>query len=204
MDYLASDLQCALTVLQDGGVILYPTDTVWGIGCDATNSAAVRRIYRLKHRADSRAMLVLIAPPRRGAPEPSYPDRVTCRADSPEVCPAEARPTTYIHSVPTAIAQGLIGADIAPELIAADHTIGIRVTNEAFSRALCEGLGHPLVSTSANISGEPSATCYAQISDPIKQAVDYICAYRRNDETEHQPSRIIRIAPDGTPIVLRE
>ena len=74
MDYLASDLQCALTVLRDGGVILYPTDTVWGIGCDATNSAAVRRIYRLKHRADSRAMLVLIAPPRRGAPEPSNPD----------------------------------------------------------------------------------------------------------------------------------
>ena len=182
--YSATDLESALRVLRAGGIILYPTDTVWGIGCDATNSEAVRRIYALKRRSDSKSMLVLASGagmlPETAAVQQRMPDE---------------RPTTYIYPH----AEG-----VAPELIAEDGSLGIRVTREAFSKALCEGLGKPVVSTSANISGEPAAKTFSQISEAIKQGVDYICLYRREDEEEKQPSRIVKLLEDGSEVVLRE
>ena len=179
--YSETDLDAALRVLRAGGIILYPTDTVWGIGCDATNSEAVRKIYALKRRSDSKSMLVLTA-------ETAVPAAV-----QPIV--SDERPTTYIYPHVTGV---------APELIAEDGSLGIRVTKEAFSKALCDGLGKPIVSTSANISGEPTAKNFSQISEAIRQGVDYICEYRREDEEEKIPSRIVKIMEDGSEVVIRE
>ncbi|MBP5213636.1 MAG: threonylcarbamoyl-AMP synthase, partial [Bacteroidales bacterium] len=146
----------AVTVLQKGGVILYPTDTVWGLGCDATNSEAVRRIYQIKHRADSKSMLCL--------------------------CDAIGRVDYYFQNVPEVAWDLWEVADkpltlilprarnVAPELIAADGTMGMRITAEKVSQTLCARLKHPLVSTSANISGQPTARCFAYISPEIKEA----------------------------------
>lgn len=190
MTYETSDLDAALDILRAGGIILYPTDTVWGIGCDATNEEAVRAIYRLKQRSDSKSMLVLLDEAEK--------------LDSYVYVPASARallleekdrPLTIIYPEARNVACGLI---------AEDGSLGIRLTNEAFSQALCRELGHPLVSTSANLSGEPAAKTYRQISEAIRQGVDYICRYRRDDETEKQPSRIVKITSDGAIQVIRD
>ena len=189
MTYETFDLDAALDVLRAGGIILYPTDTVWGIGCDATNEEAVRAIYRLKQRSDSKSMLVLLDD--------------AGKLDSYVHVPASARallleekdrPLTIIYPEARNVARGLI---------AEDGSLGIRLTNEAFSQALCRELGHPLVSTSANLSGEPAAKTYRQISEAIRQGVDYICRYRRDDETEKRPSRIVKISSDGAIQVIR-
>ena len=191
--YSETDLDAALRVLRAGGIILYPTDTVWGIGCDATNSAAVRRIYALKRRSDSKSMLVLTAgvTPVPAAVQPAV--AAVPAAVQPKW--SDERPTTYIYPHVTGV---------APELIAEDGSLGIRVTKEAFSKALCDGLGKPIVSTSANISGEPTAKNFSQISEAIRQGVDYICEYRREDEEEKTPSRIVKIMEDGSEVVIRE
>ncbi len=191
--YSETDLDAALRVLRAGGIILYPTDTVWGIGCDATNSAAVRRIYALKRRSDSKSMLVLTAgvTPVPATVQPAV--AAVPAAVQPIV--SDERPTTYIYPHVTGV---------APELIAEDGSLGIRVTKEAFSKALCDGLGKPIVSTSANISGEPTAKNFSQISEAIRQGVDYICEYRREDEEEKMPSRIVKIMEDGSEVVIRE
>ncbi len=189
--YSETDLDAALRVLRAGGIILYPTDTVWGIGCDATNSAAVRRIYALKRRSDSKSMLVLTAGVAAGV----SPVTATLRSETMQQGVRNERPTTYIYPHVTGV---------APELIAEDGSLGIRVTKEAFSKALCDGLGKPIVSTSANISGEPTAKNFSQISEAIRQGVDYICEYRREDEEEKIPSRIVKIMEDGSEVVIRE
>jgi L-threonylcarbamoyladenylate synthase len=179
--YDISDLEQAIRVLQSGGVILYPTDTVWGIGCDATNEQAVARVYSIKEREDTKSMLVLVDSSER---LDAYPD-----------LPEQARPTTVIYPN----AHGL-----AKNLIAADGSIGIRITNEAFSQALCRQFGKPIVSTSANISGEPTARNFGQISQKIIERVDYICRYRQDDTSECAPSRIIKIEKDGSIKVIRD
>ncbi|MBO7501892.1 MAG: threonylcarbamoyl-AMP synthase [Paludibacteraceae bacterium] len=199
--YERDDLQTALRVLRQGGIILYPTDTIWGIGCDATNEEAVQRIYRLKQRADSKSMLVLLD----GAGKlQGYVDEIPETADMlldatdpnyrdarPE---AEQRPLTIIYP----------GAkNIAPSLIAEDGSIGIRITSEPFTRALCEQLHRPIVSTSANISGQPAAKIFREIADEIKQGVDYVCHFRQDDETPHKPSAIIKVKKDNTFEVIR-
>ncbi len=191
--YSETDLDAALRVLRAGGIILYPTDTVWGIGCDATNSEAVRRIYALKRRSDSKSMLVLTAgmTPVQAAAQPA----VAAVPVAVQQIVSDERPTTYIYPHVTGV---------APELIAEDGSLGIRVTKEAFSKALCDGLGKPIVSTSANISGEPTAKNFSQISEAIRQGVDYICEYRREDEEEKIPSRIVKIMEDGSEVVIRE
>lgn len=186
-----SDLQAALKVLRKGGIILYPTDTVWGIGCDATNSEAVRRIFALKRREDSKSMLVLLDSEEKLNRYVDVPDAA---ASLTQAC-AEGRPLTIIY--PNA-------CGVAPELIAEDGSIGIRITSEPFSKALCAGLGKPLVSTSANISGKPAAPTYAKISEQIINGVDYVCRYRRNDNTPQQPSAIIKINKDNTFNIIRQ
>ncbi len=193
--YDKADLQAALQVLRDGGIILYPTDTVWGIGCDATNEEAVKKIYSLKQRADSKAMLCLLDGAGKLQGYVDVPDAAwqILEASTPDA-ELEQRPITIIY--PRA-------RNIANNLIAEDGSIGIRITNEAFSKALCEQLHHPIVSTSANISGQPTAKNFAQISDEIREGVDYICHYRRQDEEEKKPSVIIKVNHDNSFQIIR-
>ena len=179
--YEKEDLQRALQVLRSGGVILYPTDTVWGIGCDATNAEAVARVYEIKRRVDSKAMLVLLD----GAGKlQGYMDKVPETAWMLLEANEGQRPMTIIY--PHA-------RNLATNLLAEDGSVGIRITTELFSKALCEQLRRPIVSTSANFSGEPAAKTFNEISEELKAAVDYVCMFRRNDQTIHQPSSIIKI-----------
>ena len=201
--YDKEDLQEALRVLRDGGVIVYPTDTVWGIGCDATNEEAVRKIYRLKQREDSKSMLVLMD---SAAKLPYYigdiPEAAEmlleaqntehrAQTDLPE---EELKPMTIIYPH---------GRNMAKNLIAEDGSIGIRITNEAFSKALCAQLRHPLVSTSANISGHPTARFYHEIESEVLDGADYVCRFRRDDDTPHEPSSLIKINDDGSYKIIR-
>ena len=186
---MRTDAECAVEVMRNGGIILYPTDTVWGIGCDATNESAVRRIYALKQRADSKAMIVLLG---SEALLPAYTSS-SVAADLPDEV-SDGRPVTVIYP----------GAkNMAASLIAADGSIGIRITREPFSQKLCERFGRPVVSTSANISGQPTPRLFSEISEEIKQGVDYVCRYRQDDLTLHRPSAIIRLNADGTYTFIR-
>ena len=189
--YEKDDLQQAIRVLREGGVILYPTDTVWGIGCDATNAAAVQRIYEIKRRADSKSMLVLLDSPGKLQ---GYVD-VPAAADQLLEASEEGRPMTIIY--PNA-------RNLAKNLVAEDGSVGIRITREAFSKALCEGLHHPIVSTSANISGEPTAKNFRQVTPEIANAMDYVCRYRQTDEEEKQPSSIIKVNSDNSFVIIRK
>ena len=208
MRYEKEDLQEALRVLRAGGIILYPTDTVWGIGCDATNPEAVKRIYALKRREDSKSMLVLVhseaildfyaqvtetAEMLLETTNDPYGEADRMNEVNKEM--VNTKPLTIIY--PNA-------RNLAPNLIAEDGSIGIRITHEPFSNTLCAQLKHPLVSTSANISGEPTAHFFREISPEIINGVDYVCRFRRDDETPHEPSTIIKVNADNTFIIIRE
>ena len=201
--YDKEDLQEALRVLRDGGVIVYPTDTVWGIGCDATNEEAVRKIYRLKQREDSKSMLVLMD---SAAKLPYY------IGDIPEAAEMLLEAQNTAHSAQTDLPEEELkpmtiiyphGRNMAKNLIAEDGSIGIRITNEAFSKALCAQLRHPLVSTSANISGHPTARFYHEIESEVLDGADYVCRFRRDDDTPHEPSSLIKINDDGSYKIIR-
>lgn len=184
------DLTKALEVLRNGGVILYPTDTVWGIGCDATNAEAVKRIYEIKQREDSKSMLVLMENPNLLN---SYINEV------PEIAwdliEMTDKPLTIIYS----------GAkNLAPNLIASDGSIGIRITNEAFTQQLIQRLRKPLVSTSANISGQKTPQNFDEISQEIINAVDYVVEYRRDDIKKYAPSSIIKLGRGGQIEIIRK
>lgn len=186
---MTEDIKEACRVLEAGGVILYPTDTVWGIGCDATNEEAVRRVYEIKKRADSKAMLVLVDSPVK---IDFYVREVPSVAwDLIEVAD---KPLTIIY--PTA-------RNLATNLLAEDGSVGIRVTGERFSKSLCQRFRKAIVSTSANISGEPGAANFAEISEEIKTAVDYVVNYRREDENRPAPSSIIKLEQGGVIKIIR-
>ena len=197
--YDKADLQEALRVLRSGGIIVYPTDTVWGIGCDATNEEAVRRIYALKQREDSKSMLVLLDSPAKLAYYvgniPEAAEMLLGLEDERIRGLEDQKPMTIIY--PHA-------RNMARNLIAEDGSVGIRITNEPFSKALCEQLRHPIVSTSANISGHPAAPFYAEIEEAILKGADYVCQFRRDDDCPHEPSSIIKINEDGTFKIIRE
>lgn len=192
--YDKEDLQAALQVLRNGGIIVYPTDTVWGIGCDATNAEAVAKIYALKQREDSKSMLVLLDSP---AKLPYYvgeiPDAAWAMLEAVQDA-EDTKPLTIIY--PNA-------RNMAANLIAEDDSVGIRITNEPFSKALCAQLKHPLVSTSANISGHPTARFFHEIENEILEGADYVCRFRREDDCPHEPSSIIKIHADGTFQIIR-
>lgn len=186
----ADDLQHALEVLRAGGVILYPTDTIWGIGCDAACSEAVRRIYRLKQRDDSKAMLLLVdSLDMLSRHVKAVPESV------PDMAARASRPTTMVLDG----AQGL-----APELLAPDGSAGFRISRDQFSASLCRMLGRPVVSTSANISGAPSAPHFKDITPYIIDGVDYACTTRRDDMSAASPSRVIKIDSQNNITVLRD
>lgn len=187
---MKDEIKKACEVMQNGGVILYPTDTVWGIGCDATNEKAVKRVYEIKRRADSKAMLVLVDSPVK---VDFYVQEVPAVAW--DLIEMTTKPLTIIYD----------GArNLAPNLVADDGSVGIRVTDEAFSKELCFRFRKAVVSTSANISGQPSPAVFSEISEEIKDAVDYIVDFRR-DETGHpKPSSIIKLGSGGEIKIIRE
>ncbi len=189
MVFDAEDMREAVNVLKKGGVILYPTDTVWGIGCDATNEQAVKRIFEIKQRDDSKAMLLLLDSQGRLR---QYVKQVPDMAY--DLIELATRPLTIIY--PEAYA-------VAPQLVAEDGSIGIRITEELFSKTLCMRLGRPLVSTSANISGEKTPQNYSEITKQIRDSVDYVVRYRRGDRRKAEPSQIIKLDEKNHFVIIR-
>ena len=188
------DIRNAVETMRKGGVILYPTDTVWGIGCDATNAEAVKRVYAIKQRDDSKALICLVdSDARMQRYFRQVPDVAWQVIDS--LKDADAKPTTLI----------LDGAvNLAENLIADDGSVGIRITNEPFSKELCYRFQKAIVSTSANISGEPAAQNYCDIDPRIIEAVDYVCWSRRQEHKPHTPSSIIRLRVNGEVEIIRK
>lgn len=184
-----SDLNKAVETLKRGGIILYPTDTVWGIGCDATNPDAVKKVYDIKHRSDSKALITLV-------PNEAWIERYV--KEVPEIAweliEAAVDPITIIYDE---------GKNLAANLFASDGSIGIRVTRDRFCQALCNALKKPIVSTSANISGSTTPSLYSEISGNIINAVDYVVKWRRADSSPHKPSGVIKISKGGVFKILR-
>ncbi len=187
---LEDDIKNAVEVMRKGGIILYPTDTVWGIGCDATNAKAVEKVYQLKCRDDSKALICLVDSEDRlqryvrNVPNVAW-----------QLLEAVTKPTTIIFDN---------AVNLAPNLIAEDGSIGMRITKEPFSKALCYRFQKAIVSTSANISGDPAAQNYGDISQEILDGVDYICFARRQEHKPHMPSSIIKLGADGTVNIIRK
>ena len=186
---IEQDIKNAVETMRKGGVILYPTDTVWGIGCDATNADAVARVYEIKKRSDSKALI--------------------CLVDS------DGRLQRYVRQVPDVAWQLLDCADepltiildgavnLAPNLIAEDGSVAMRITHEPFSKELCYRFQKAIVSTAANISGMPTAQNYRDIDPEIIDAVDYVCFARRQEHKPHKPSKIVKLGIDGEVKIIR-
>ena len=187
---IAEDIQQAVQTMRSGGLILYPTDTIWGIGCDATNADAVRRIYELKRRDDSKALICLVDSPNRMQQySRSIPDVAWDLID-------------YAQNPLTLIVDGAL--NLAPNLVAQDGSIAIRVTRERISHDLCYRFQKAVVSTSANLSGQPAPRNFMEISSEIIQGVDYVMKARQNDVTKGKPSQIVKISKDGQITFIRK
>jgi L-threonylcarbamoyladenylate synthase len=187
---ITEDIKKSCEIMMQGGIILYPTDTIWGIGCDATNPEAVKRVYDIKQRSDSKAMLVLVD---------SFVKVNFYVTDLPDVAydlvDLSTKPLTIIYP----------GArNLAENLIAQDGTVGIRVTKEAFSQGLCQRFRKAIVSTSANISGQPSPASFSDIDEAIKSKVDYIVQYRQKEQIKAKPSSIIKLGSKGEIVIIRK
>jgi L-threonylcarbamoyladenylate synthase len=183
------DISNCMETLKKGGVIVYPTDTVWGIGCDATNAAAIENVFALKNRPAHKSMIVLLADAADLAHYVALPD--------PEILKTIAgfdRPTTVVYPQ----AHGL-----AANALAADGSIGIRIVNDPFCKELIRAWGKPLISTSANISGQPTASLFREIDPMVLAGADYVVQYRRDDNTVHLPSRIVKISERGALEIIR-
>ncbi|MCC8144782.1 MAG: threonylcarbamoyl-AMP synthase [Tannerellaceae bacterium] len=186
---MIEDIKAACEILHAGGLILYPTDTIWGIGCDATNEEAVRKIYELKQRTDNKAMLVLVdSIAKLNGYTTEVPDIAY------DLIEVTDKPLTIIY--PEA-------RNLAANLIDADGSIGIRVTTEVFSQKLCERFRKPIVSTSANVSGEPLPVTFSEIPEAIKAGVNYIVQYRQDDTHKAAPSGIIKLGAGGVFRIIR-
>ena len=184
------DITNALNILHEGGIILYPTDTIWGLGCDATNESAVHRIYSIKKREDTKSMIILVESANRLFQYVKEIPEVTW-----QILDAAINPLTIIYP----------GAkNLAKNLIADDNSIGIRIVNNEFCEKLIQRFKKPVVSTSANISGEPSPKNFGQIKDIIKEQVDYVVKWHQNDLSEKKPSGIIKLGIGGEIKIIRE
>lgn len=192
MNEYATDIHQAVKVLRAGGVILYPTDTVWGIGCDARNAEAVAKVFAIKQRADAKALITLVG---------SLAQLERTVDDIPDVAydliEYAERPLTIVYDRPSPMAR------IAPALLAPDGSIGVRLTREPFSAELCRAFGAPLVSTSANISGQPTPATFAEIDDAVAAAVDYVCTSRRDETEPAKASTVMRLGSGGLFKILR-
>ncbi|MFB2120316.1 L-threonylcarbamoyladenylate synthase [Parapedobacter sp. 2B3] len=182
-DVKPTDINEALETLRNGGLILYPTDTIWGIGCDATNTDAVARVFRLKGRDQAKSLIVLLDSDHK---LPSYVQEV------PEVAyqliEYTERPLTIVYS----------GAkNLAPNLLAEDGSIGIRIVRHPFCSALLQRFRKPIVSTSANLSGHPAATNFSEIDQSVIDGVDYVASYGQHDTQRGAASVVMKLEPDG-------
>ena len=189
-DFFEQEVEKAVAALRQGKSILYPTDTIWGIGCDATNAEAVANIYHIKQRPDAKSLIILVASERDilkyvAAPDPAVFDFLE----------AQQRPTTIIF-------DGAIG--LPQNLVAPDGSIAIRVVKDSFCRHLIKRMQKPLVSTSANISGAPSPKNFQSVSGSIKEQVGYIVQWRQDDHIEAQPSQIIKWNNGAAPTIIRQ
>jgi L-threonylcarbamoyladenylate synthase len=184
-----NDIDACLEHLEKGGLVLYPTDTVWGIGCDATNPDAVEKIYRLKKRPDSKAMIVLVADERDILRYVSQPDLQVF-----DYIKGVSKPTTVIY-------EGAI--ELADNLVAEDGSVAIRICEEIFCRHLIRRFKKPIVSSSANISGYPAPQCFKDIEPAVINGVDYVVEYRQDDTECKKPSSIIKWEKDGTLSIIR-
>jgi len=187
---MIDDIKAAIAVLQKGGIILYPTDTIWGLGCDASNEDAVQRIYTIKNRADSKSMLVLM---ENAALIERYVDELPDVAY--DLIELTDKPLTIIFD----------GAkNLAKNLIAEDGSIGIRITKEAFSSELIRRFKRPIVSTSANISGKPSPARFSDIDQGIIDSVDFVVKFRQDEIQKAVPSSIMKLGRGGEIKIIRE
>ena len=184
------DIRQAVEVMNRGGVILYPTDTIWGIGCDATSEESVRKVYEIKRRSDAKALITLIdSEAKLQFYVPDVPDVAW------DLIELSEKPLTIIYDH---------ARNLAPNLLAEDGSAGIRLTREEFSRNLCMRMKRAIVSTSANVSGEPSPRSFSDISPDVLQAVDYVCTSRREESTNPPASSIIKLGAGGLIKVIRE
>lgn len=184
-----NDLDACLEVLRNGGIILYPTDTVWGLGCDATNAEAVEKIINLKHRPANKSFVTLLAEERDLIQYVAAPDLSIF-----DYLEKQERPTTIIYDH----ALGL-----ADNVVAENGSVAIRICKDEFCKKIIKRLRRPIVSTSANLSGEPSPAIFSEINPVIVDGVDYAVQYRRNDISRTPPSKIIQWE-NGEVKVLRE
>lgn len=188
MDF-KEDLNNALKVLYEGGVILYPTDTIWGLGCDATSREAVENIFRIKKRSEGQSLIILVNSLTMleryvsQVPETAY-----------NIIEVTDKPITLIYPA---------GKNLAPGVCAEDGSIGIRVCSEAFCNELIGRFRKPVVSTSANISNKPSPSNFSEIDDSIIRSADYVVKYRQEDTAKYPPSSIIRLENNGTIKIIR-
>ena len=187
---LQDEIKKAVEVLRNGGVILYPTDTVWGIGCDATNEEAVKRVYEIKKSVDSKALICLVDSESRICRYVRNVADVTW-----DMIELSTKPLTVIFNNVSGLAENLK---------AEDGSVGLRVTREEFSKELCYRFQKPIVSTSANISGEETAQNYRDISPEIINAVDYVCWTRRQEHKPHKPSCIIKLSAESEVTIIRK
>ncbi|HEY8928004.1 MAG TPA: L-threonylcarbamoyladenylate synthase [Mucilaginibacter sp.] len=186
---LRDEVAKAFKVIQDGGIILYPTDTIWGIGCDATNTEAIRKIFRLKQRDEAKSMIILLDTENK------------LESYISEVNPLAYDLIEYAENPLTLVMPG--AKNISTALIAADGSVGIRVTKHQFCQQLIQRMRKPLVSTSANISGKPSPQYFSQIDQEIIEGVDYIVDLDQHSMEIKNPSTIMKLSPNGTFEFLR-
>jgi L-threonylcarbamoyladenylate synthase len=183
------DLKECLAVLKNGGVILYPTDTIWGLGCDATNRTAVEKIFSIKSREESKSLLILVDSDSmlgsyvKDIPEIAY-----------ELTEVSDKPMTIIYPS---------GKNLAPGVCSEDGSVGIRICSDEFCCELIKRFRKPIVSTSANISGKPSPSVFSEIEETVIEAVDYTVKHRRDDRGSGSASSVIKIELDGTIKILR-
>jgi L-threonylcarbamoyladenylate synthase len=183
------DIDHCLSVLQNGDLILYPSDTIWGIGCDATNPEAVEKVYQLKQRPGHKSLIILLADEKDIL---TYVSQTDLRIF--DYIKGVKKPTTVIYDGAVGLAENLVGED---------GTVAIRLVNDAFCKTLISLFGKPLVSTSANINGYPSPTCFTDVDGAIKNGVDYIVQHRQQDDRPAMPSSIIRWNKDGSLSIIR-
>lgn len=185
-----TEVEAALNILRKGGVILYPTDTIWGLGCDATDEEAIQKIYKIKQRNDSKSLIILVAEERDILQYVAAPDLAVF-----DFIEQQTKPTTIVFD----------DAIYLPDnLIADDGSIAIRIVQDDFCRHLIKRLRKPIVSTSANISGQVAPMFFDEIPDEIKTAVDYIVQWRQDDKTASLPSQIIKWKSNGEHEIIRQ
>ena len=186
---IEADIEHCLAVLKSGGIILYPTDTVWGLGCDATNEEAVEKIFALKQRNEEKSMIILVADESAILQYSNHPNAVIF-----DYIKGIHKPTTVIYEAAKNLAKNLVNKD---------GSIAIRLVKDEFCVELIKAFGKPIVSTSSNISGYPAPSFFEDIDVQIKSGVDYIVQHRQEDLTPSQPSTIIKLDKEGGIVVIR-